>query len=87
LGQFDWKNGRMRLITYHAGVTVERIQKKTGFELEISPDVHETPPPSQYELRLLREKIDPFNVRKLETLNGSPRKQLLRDILEKEKAL
>jgi glutaconate CoA-transferase subunit B len=87
LGQFDWKNGRMRLITYHSGVTIERIQKKTGFELEIAPDIHATPPPSQLEVHLLREEIDPLNVRKLETLSGSPRKQLLRDILEKEKAL
>lgn len=87
LGQFDWANGCMRLVSYHAGTTIEQIRKKTGFPLEIAPDVHETPPPSDEEVRLLREVIDPLGVRKLETLAGSPRKELLRAILEAEGAL
>jgi acyl CoA:acetate/3-ketoacid CoA transferase beta subunit len=84
LGQFDWANGRMRLTSYHPGVTVERIQTKTGFELEIAPDVHETPIPTDAEICLLREEIDPLGARKLEMLGGSARKDLLRDILERE---
>jgi len=87
LGQFDWADGRMRLVSYHPGITIEQIQKKTGFELFIAPDIHETPPPSAEEVRLLREKIDPLGVRKLEMLGGSARKDLLRDILAKENAL
>ena len=87
LGQFDWANGRMRLTSVHAGVTVELVQKKTGFTLEIAPDVYETPPPPADELRLLREVIDPLGVRKLETLGGGARKELLRDILAAEGAL
>ncbi len=87
LGQFDWANGRMRLISHHPGVTVDRIQKKTGFKLEIAPDVHETPLPAAEELRLLREDIDPLGVRKLETLGGSARKELLRAILQAEGTL
>jgi len=87
LGQFDWADGRMRLATYHPGVTVEQIQKKTGFELAIAPDVHETPLPTDEEVQFLREEIDPLGVRKLEMLGGSVRKELLRDILAKENAL
>jgi glutaconate CoA-transferase subunit B len=87
LGQFDWHNGRMRLISYHPGVTIEQIQKKTGFALEIASDVHETRAPTDEEIRLLREEIDPLGVRKLEMLGGSARKELLRQILEKEGAL
>ena len=87
LGQFDWLNGHMRLISIHPGVTLERIRAKTGFELEIAADVHETPPPSDEELRLLREEIDPLGVRRLETLGGSARKDLLREILAAEGAL
>ncbi len=86
-GQFDWANGCMRLVSYHPGVSVEQIQKKTGFRLEIAPDVHETAPPSVVEVRLLREGIDPLGVRKLEMLGGSARKDLLRDILARENAL
>lgn len=86
LGQFDWKNGRMRLTSFHPGVTVERIRAKTGFELEIAPNAAETPPPSDEEVRLLREKIDPLNIRKLEILGGQARKDLIRSILEQEGA-
>jgi len=84
LGQFDWAEGRMRLISIHPGMTVERVQKKTGFPLQIAPDLTETPPPTEEEVRLLREVIDPLNVRKLETLSGSARKKLLREIVEQE---
>lgn len=86
LGQFDWAHGYMRLTHTHPGVTVEAVQKKTGFPLEIAPDLHETPPPSDEEIRLLREQIDPLGVRKLETLGGAARKDLLREILEREGA-
>ena len=84
LGQFDWANGRMRLLTHHPGVRPERVRKKTGFSLETAPDFHETPLPTAEELRLLREVIDPLNVRKLETLGGAARKQLLREIIAAE---
>jgi acyl CoA:acetate/3-ketoacid CoA transferase beta subunit len=84
LGQFDWANGRMRLISFHGGVTVERIQAKTGFELDFAPDVRETPPPTVEEVRLLREEIDPLGVRRLETLAGTARRDHLRDILIRE---
>lgn len=87
MGQFDWANGQMRLISYHAGVKPEQIQKRTGFPLELAPDLHETPPPSAEEVRLLREVIDPLGVRRLETLAGGARKELLREILAKEDAL
>jgi len=86
LGQFDWANGRMRLTSTHPGVTAEDVQKKTGFQLEIVSDLHETLPPSDEEIRLLREQIDPLGVRKLEILGGGARKDLLREILEKEGA-
>ena len=86
LGQFDWAHGRMRLTSMHPGVSLDDVGKKTGFELEIALDLHETPPPSDEEIRLLREQIDPLGVRKLETLGGGARKDLLREILEREGA-
>jgi hypothetical protein len=74
-------------VSYHPNVSIEQIQRKTAFDLEIAPDVHETPSPSAEEIRLLREDIDPLNVRKLEMLGGSARKDLLREILAQEEAL
>lgn len=85
LGQFDFKgNGhenRMRLISYHAEVTIEQIQAKTGFEFVIAPDVRETPPPTKEELDLLRNEIDPLSIRKLELLSGAKRRALLHEIV------
>jgi len=87
LGQFDFVHGRMRLTTFHAGESIEKVQAKTGFPLEIAPDARETEPPTVEEVRLIRETIDPLNVRKMELLSGAQRKQLLRDILRKEGVL
>ncbi len=84
LGQFDFTGGRLRLTSLHPGVSLQKVQAKTGFPLPVAPDLTETPPPSAEELRLLREVIDPLGIRRLETLGGGARKRLLREILEKE---
>jgi hypothetical protein len=77
----------MRLTSYHRGTSVEHVQRKTGFDLVIAPDIQETPPPTSQEVRLLREEIDPLGIRKLEMLGGQARKDLIRAILEQEGAL
>jgi hypothetical protein len=74
----------MRLITYHPGTTITQIQARTGFELEISPQVTETPSPLAEEIRLLRHEIDPLGIRQLESLSGAARRQLLHTILAQE---
>jgi len=84
LGQFDFANGQMRLISNHPGVTIERIMKRTGFELEIAPDTQETPLPTQEEIDLLRLEIDPLRIRALELLTGNDRRKLLHKIIEEE---
>lgn len=84
LGQFDFANGRMRLTHLHPGVTQQRVQAKTAFDLEIASDLQETEPPSEEEIELLRNVIDPFGVRKMETLSGAERRQALRESLRME---
>lgn len=84
LGQFDFANGRMRLVSYHPGTNIQHIQNHTGFELEIAPEVGETIPPAPEELRLLREEIDPLGIRRLESLSGAERRRLIAEILERE---
>ena len=84
MGQFDFANGHMRLTSYHPGFTIERIQARTGFNLEIASDVHETPLPTQEELRRLRIEIDPLGIRRLELLSGADRRKLLREIIAAE---
>jgi glutaconate CoA-transferase, subunit B len=85
LGQFDFANECMRLVSYHPGHSIEHIQAKTGFELEISPNVGPTPLPTQEELHLLREEIDPLGIRRLELLSGSERRELLYEIIKQER--
>ncbi len=89
LGQFDFgendsANPRLRLISYHPGVEIKQIQARTGFELDIAPDIHETPLPTQEEIRLLRDEIDPLGIRRLELLSGLERRKLLMQIIEIE---
>ncbi len=87
LGQFDFDpaSGRMRLLSLHAGVTLRRLQAKTGFELLLAPELAETEAPTSEELRLLREVIDPLGVRALETLRGAARRERLRHVLQQER--
>jgi acyl CoA:acetate/3-ketoacid CoA transferase beta subunit len=84
LGEFDFSNGRMRLIGLHPGFNLERIQAKTGFELEVAEDLNTTVPPTQMELSLLREVIDPLGIRNLERLSGHKRNVAIRMILDEE---
>jgi acyl CoA:acetate/3-ketoacid CoA transferase beta subunit len=85
LGQFDFANNRMRLVTYHPGIDPNFIQKKTDFELDIAPDLSETPTPTDEEIRLLRDEIDPYGIRRLEFLSGQARRKLLREIIHMER--
>jgi acyl CoA:acetate/3-ketoacid CoA transferase beta subunit len=84
LGQFDFADGHMRITSYHPGVTIEKIQAHTGFRLEISPEIMQTVPPSDEELNLLRNEIDPLNIRQLERLSGASRREQLHRIINAE---
>lgn len=84
LGQFDFVNGHMRLVTYHPWSNPEQIQARTGFELEVIPAVCPTPEPGDHEIELLRQVIDPLGIRRLESLSGMERRQLLHAILKHE---
>ena len=81
LGQFDYENGQMRLVSYHPGCSIDGIQNHTGFPLAIAPDVMETPAPTAEEIDILRNEIDPAGIRKLETLSGAARRELIHTIL------
>jgi acyl CoA:acetate/3-ketoacid CoA transferase beta subunit len=86
LGVFDYEAGKMRLRSYHPGVSIDRIRKKTGFHLEIAPEVDETRPPTQEEVELLRDKIDPLGIRDLERMSGGRRRRRMREIIQIERS-
>src|SRR6185503_20390903 len=55
---FDDETKRMKIVALHPGVTVERVQENTGFELAPNPGIGVTEPPTERELGFLR-KLDP----------------------------
>lgn len=64
---FEPASKHMRIRSVHPGVTVEQVQEATGFELLLPDgDVPETPAPTQEQVRLIREAIDPDGMRKRE---------------------
>jgi glutaconate CoA-transferase subunit B len=56
---FDEKTKRMQVEYLHPGVSFEQVQQNTGFEMLQGDEVRETVPPSERELRVLREQVDP----------------------------
>jgi acyl CoA:acetate/3-ketoacid CoA transferase beta subunit len=56
---FETPDHRMRIRSVHPGVTVDEVQAATGFELAVPDDVTESRLPTDDELRLLYEVIDP----------------------------
>ena len=56
--RFD-DRGEMFLATVHPGVPIEEVKDNTSWELRVADDVGETPPPTEEELRLVREELDP----------------------------
>ncbi|MEN6472874.1 MAG: CoA-transferase [Syntrophaceae bacterium] len=60
--RFDDKTKEAYLASYHPGCTVDEIVKLTPWDLKVAPDVHETEPPTQEELRVIREVLDPHRM-------------------------
>ena len=81
---FDKTSKRMRLGTIHPKIDIKTVKDSTGFDLIIPKDLKETKPPTVKEIKLLREKVDPLNIRKSEVLAGQEREDLLNEIIKKE---
>jgi len=56
---YDPETKRMRVESIHKGYTFDDVQENTGFELLKAPEVVETPEPTEEELHLLRDEVDP----------------------------
>ena len=56
---FHPKTKRMRVLSLHPGVTLAQVQAATSFRLEDSDAVTATPTPTDEQLRVLREEVDP----------------------------
>jgi len=67
-GVFDFEtpDHSMRIRSLHPGVAVDEVLSITGFPLAVPDDVPETRRPTDDELRLIREVIDPGGLRRAE---------------------
>jgi glutaconate CoA-transferase subunit B len=50
---------RMQVLSLHPDITLEQVQARTGFALEVREPLGVTAPPNLEELHILREEIDP----------------------------
>jgi hypothetical protein len=66
---FETPDHRMRLRSVHPGVSVEEVEAATGFELALPDEVAESRLPTDDELRLIRDVIDPDATREREVRN------------------
>lgn len=68
LGVFDFETPDrvMRLRSLHPGVSLEQVTAATGFALAVPDEVPFTREPTENELRLIREVIDPKGLRERE---------------------
>jgi acyl CoA:acetate/3-ketoacid CoA transferase beta subunit len=68
LGVFDFEteDRSMRLRTLHPGVSPKDVTEATGFELAVAEDLSETRIPTDAELRVIREVLDPEATRERE---------------------
>jgi len=58
---YDEETKRMMVESIHPGCTLEDVKQNTGFELIIK-DIQTTLPPTEEELRILREEVDPLKL-------------------------
>jgi glutaconate CoA-transferase subunit B len=57
--RFAPDSGEMELASLHPGVTLEQVRPNTSWDIRVADDVEETTPPTEEELRLIREELDP----------------------------
>lgn len=56
---FNKSSRRLQLISHHPGVSLEEIKENSEFDILVPDDIGVSPEPSDNELQLLREVIDP----------------------------
>jgi glutaconate CoA-transferase subunit B len=56
---FEPESKRMRIISVNPGYSLKDVQENCGFELLKAPKITGTLPPTEIELKILREEVDP----------------------------
>jgi glutaconate CoA-transferase subunit A len=69
------------------GVTRQQIREATGFEVTFDAECREVPTPSEETLWVLRNRIDPLGLRRLEFVSAKERGALIAEILAADRAM
>lgn len=85
LAVLEWAGSGWRVRSVHPGVDWRDLRAQTGFELPERGTDEITPVPDRETLDLIRRKIDPFNLRRLEFAPARERGALLREIAAAER--
>jgi glutaconate CoA-transferase, subunit A len=85
--ELDIASQRFRLVSIHPSTTLEEVRRQTGGEFLAADPLPVTPPPSAEQLRLIRQEIDPFGIRRLEFVPSKSRLELIESILKAEEKL
>jgi glutaconate CoA-transferase, subunit B len=56
------ENGELTLTALHPEATIEQARANTGWELKVAANLRTTQPPTDAELRILREELDPQGI-------------------------
>lgn len=59
LGCYEFRDGEMMLTSLHPGCTLEQVRNNTGWDVRVSAALETTDRPTNEELHIIREELDP----------------------------
>jgi len=80
----DRSDAPFRVESLHPGVDLEEVERNTGFELDTNGPIGTTAAPSEEQLSLLRDRIDPTATMRFDFMDAKSRVAFLRQLLQSE---
>lgn len=59
---FDKESKRLKLISLHSGISIDDVRENSNFEIIIPNEIETSPEPTEQQLKILREEIDPASI-------------------------
>ncbi|PTE11269.1 CoA-transferase [Mesorhizobium helmanticense] len=85
--QLDQTSGELTVIETMPGVTHQQIRDATGFTVTFEAECREMALPSEETLAVLRSRIDPLGLRRLEFVSAKERGALIAEILAADRIM
>lgn len=70
--------------TLHPGADLDEVVAGVGFELDVPDEIGVTEEPTEEQLRLLREEIDPSGTTQFDFMDAASRRALVKEIMDEE---